>query len=284
MILAAPSEKRSFWESFTPEEDSGDEPGLPGMKGGFPLSHLRENEKRGRGEAFDGGRPGHEVADIFRAYGAEFRATHALSREEGRVMYDIEHCRTQVMGSHWDVCDMCGHAERSYCSCHNRHCPKCQGAARRIWVKERLESLLPVPYYHVVFTLPDEELHPLYLYNRKILYDLLFDSAAETLMTFGRDPRWLGAEMGFFGVLHTWGQTLSLHPHVHFVVPAGGVDEWGDWVAGKHHETFLFPVKALSKRMRKLFTEGLDEAYPRALSPFPRLEGLHLAAGFCEVS
>jgi len=120
---------------------------------------------------------------------------------------------------------------------------------------------LPVPYYHMVFTLPDEELHPLYLYNRKLLYDLLFECAAQTLMTFGKDPRWLGAEMGFFGVLHTWGQTLWLHPHIHFVVPGGGISEYGEWVWARHKDTFLFPVKALSKRFRKLFTEGLKAAF-----------------------
>jgi hypothetical protein len=136
-------------------------------------------------------------------------------------------------------------------------------------VKERLRDLLPVPYYHVVFTLPDEDLHPFYLYNARVLYDLLFDSASRTLLTFGRDPRWVGGEMGFRGVLHTWGQTIWLHPHVHFVVPGGGINEDGEWVWAKHEDTFLFPVKALSMRFRKLFTEGLKEAFEAGRLNFP---------------
>jgi len=136
-------------------------------------------------------------------------------------------------------------------------------------VRQRLKDLLPVPYYHAVFTLPDDELHPLYLYNQRLMYDLLFESAAQTLMTFGRDPKWLGGEMGFFGVLHTWGQTLWLHPHIHFVVPGGGLDEHGQWVWARHKDTFLFPVKALSKRFRKLFTEGLKASYEAGLLSFP---------------
>ena len=214
-------------------------------------------------------RPAHEVADVFRLHGEEYRSKHTLSSEQARAMYDIERCRTAELGEHWDVCDMCGHLEKSYCSCHNRHCPKCHGLARRIWVRNRLDDLLPVPYYHVVFTLPDEELHALYPYNQKLLYDLLFDCSAETLLLFGRDPKWLGAWMGFFGILHTWGQTMWRHPHIHYVVPGGGINEAGEWVPAKFDDTFLFPVKALSMRFRKLFTEGLKEGFEAGLINFP---------------
>ena len=232
-------------------------------RNGFPLAQLRYKTplRENQEEPKRASPPQYEVADIFRAYGAKYRAGHALSPQQGRVMFDIERCRTEEFGTHWDVCDMCGHSEKAYCSCHNRHCPKCHGVAARIWLAQRLKDLLPVPYYHMVFTLPDEQLHPLYLYNQEVIYNLLFESAAQTLLMFGRDPRWLGARMGFFGVLHTWGQTLWLHPHVHFVVQGGGINEDGEWVRATHQSTFLFPVKALSKRFRKLFTEGLAEAY-----------------------
>jgi hypothetical protein len=262
MGQAAVAESEIISRGLSCFEGDEDELDFSSERTGFPLAHVRKSKVGVEGWAErSGNRPAYEVADIFRLYGKEYRQRHALSREQGRAMYDIERCRTEEFGTHWDVCDMCGHREKAYCSCHNRHCPKCHGVARKIWVKERIKDLLSVPYYHTVFTLADEELHPLYLYSAEILYDLLFECAAQTLMIFGKDPHWLGAEMGFFGVLHTWGQTLWLHPHIHFVVPGGGVGEGGEWVWAKHKDTFLFPVKALSKRFRKLFTEGLKRAY-----------------------
>lgn len=131
-----------------------------------------------------------EVADIFRVYGDTYRASHNLSAKQQSVIFDIEHCRRSYFGYHVDVCDHCGHTDRFGNSCRNRHCPKCQGIAQRIWVNARLEDLLPIPYYHVIFTLP-HLLNPLVGYNRELIYDLLFDSASETLLQFGRDPKWL---------------------------------------------------------------------------------------------
>ncbi len=174
----------------------------------------------------------------------------------------IRHCRTFELGYHVEMCTHCGHTEIRPNSCGNRHCPACQGKNRVEWVEARMKALLPVSYFHVVFTLPDS-ISPFCLYNQKVVYDLLFHSAAETLKTFGRDPQWLGAEtMGFFGVLHTWGQTLSCHPHVHFVVPAGGVDANGEWVWPTYTENHvLFPVHALAKVSRGKFIAGLKQAY-----------------------
>ena len=208
------------------------------------------------------GRPCHEVGDVFRRYGGGYRTTHSLNRKQLSVMDAIERCRTSQLGYHMDECDECGHLEHSYNSCRDRHCPKCQGISRRKWVNGRLEDLLPVPYYHVVFTLPDK-LFPMCLYNKRVIYELLFSSASETLLSFGRDPRWLGGEMGFFGVLHSWGQTLWHHLHAHFMVPGGALSEDGRWIEPKYKGKFLFPVVALSKVFRGKFIEGLKKAHVR---------------------
>jgi hypothetical protein len=180
------------------------------------------------------------------------------------------HCRTFERGYHVDVCSHCGHTEIRPNSCRNRYCPTCQGKDRIEWVDARMHDLLPVSYYHVVFTLPDT-IYPFCLSNQKKVYDLLFHSAAETLKTFGRDEQWLGAEkMGFFGVLHTWGQTLSCHPHVHFVVPAGGVDAYGEWVWPRYEEqNFLFPVFAVAEVFRGKFIAGLKQFYEKGELEFP---------------
>lgn len=213
-------------------------------------------------------RPKYEVADIFRLYGEDYRATHSITEKQRSVMFDIEHCRSSVFGYHLDVCEECGYMEPAYNSCRNRHCPKCQGIEKRKWVQARLDDLLPVPYYHVVFTLPDP-IFPMCLFNQELIYDLLFDCASGTLLTFGRDPKWLGAELGFFGVLHTWGQTLRHHPHGHFVVPSGGIKPNGEWVCGKFKGKFLFPVRGLSKVFRRQFIEGLEAAYTEGKLVFP---------------
>jgi hypothetical protein len=210
------------------------------------------------------------LAEVFRRYGEAYLATHAVTAQQRKVMEAIRQCRTFARGYHVDVCVACGHAELRPNSCGNRHCPTCQGKDRVEWVEARMKELLPVAYFHVVFTLPGS-IYPLCLYNQKIVYDLLFHSAAETLKTFGRDPQWLGADqMGFFGVLHTWGQTLSCHPHVHFVVPAGGVDGHGEWVWPTYTENhFLFPVHALAKVYRGKFIAGLKQAYHTGDLTFP---------------
>jgi hypothetical protein len=214
----------------------------------------------GEENAGAGNRPQHEVADIFRLYGDAYRRTHNLSIEQHNVMYAIEHCRTSAYGFHADICDKCGYIESAYNSCRNRHCPKCQGIAKRRWVEKRLDELLPVAYHHCVFTLPNR-LSLLSLYNRKLIYNLLFDSSSQTLLTFGNDPRWLGALIGFYGILHTWSQTLWPHTHTHFIVTAGGLSTDGEWIEPKHKGKFLFPVKALSIVFRGKFIQGLKKAY-----------------------
>ena len=204
--------------------------------------------------------PKYEVADIFNLYGEEYRKNHKLTTDQLNVMYAIEHCRTAEYGFHADVCDNCGHIERAYNSCRNRHCPKCQGIAKHKWVEARIDELLPVAYHHAVFTLPNQ-ISVLSLHNQKLIYDLLFNAASQTLLAFGDDPKWLGAKIGFYGILHTWSQTLWPHVHLHFIVTAGGLTDNGEWVEPKYKGKFLFPVPALSKVFRGKFIEGLKEAY-----------------------
>ena len=228
---------------------------------------------------FDG-RKRFEVADIIRMYGEKYRGEHTLTHKQELVMAAIEHCRSSALGYHVDACGNCGHIESSYNSCRDRHCPKCQGIARRKWIESRLKDLLPVPYYHAVFTLPDS-IFPMCLFNQGLIYNLLFDSASETLLTFGWDEKWLGGQTGFFGVLHTWGQTMWLHPHVHFIVAGGGINDEGKWISGKYREKFLFPVRALSRVFRGKFIEGLKEAYCRGELRFPgELAGLESTWSF----
>lgn len=201
-----------------------------------------------------------EVADIFKRFGRSYREAKPVSGKQGAVMYCIENCRTENYGYHLDQCDHCGHTDSDYNSCRDRHCPKCQSIARKKWVNSRLDDILPVPHYHVIFTLP-HLLHDLLCCNRKLLFDLLFSSSSQTLLAFGRDPKWLGGKLGFYGVLHTWGQTLWPHPHVHFIVPGGAMTPDGRWVNPRYGSKFLFPVRALSKVFRGKFIEGLKHAY-----------------------
>ncbi len=225
-------------------------------------------------------RPQYEVADIFRNYGEEFRATHVLTSKQKAVMRAIEICRSSDLGYHVDCCDSCGHTEISYNSCRDRHCPKCQGIQKNKWVEARLNDLLPVPYYHVVFTIPND-IFPVCLFNQKVIYKLLFETASETLLTFGRDDKWLGAQTGFFGILHTWGQTMCMHPHIHFIVPGGGIDENDQWVPAKHGDKFLFPVRAMSKVFRAKFIYGLKQSYENNQLSFPgELEKFRHQEGF----
>ena len=204
-------------------------------------------------------RPPLEVADIFRQHGYDFRLTHPLLPEQRRVMHAIERCRTAALGGHVEQCDTCGHQRIAYNSCRNRHCPKCQSLAKARWLDARLADLLPVEYFHVVFTLP-EELASLALQNKRVVYNLLFSSAAETLLTIASDPRHLGADIGFLAVLHTWGQTLRHHPHLHCVVPGGGLSTDGDsWVACRRG--FFLPVNVLARLFRRLLLQGLARAF-----------------------
>ena len=206
-------------------------------------------------------RPTLEVADIFRRYGDVYRQEHAgsLSSAQRRVMTAIETCRTAALGGHIEQCDACGHQRIAYNSCANRHCPKCQSLARAAWIDHRLAELLQVPYFHVVFTIPDA-LAPIALQNKRLIYGLLFRATADTLRTIAADPRHLGAEIGFFAVLHTWGQTLVAHPHLHCVIPGGGLSPDGTrWVSCRPN--FFLPVRVLSRLFRRLFLQGLQAAY-----------------------
>ncbi|WP_168787612.1 IS91 family transposase [Paraburkholderia aromaticivorans] len=207
-------------------------------------------------------RPALEVADIFRQCGPSFRLSHAegLSRVQRRVMSAIELCRTAALGAHLEQCDACGHQRISYDSCRNRHCPKCQSLARAQWLERRHAELLPsTEYFHVVFTLP-ETIAALAFQNRRTLYDLLFRASAETLRTIAADPKHLGAEIGFLTILHTWGQNLQHHPHVHCVVPGGGISPDGErWIACR--PGFFLSVRVLSRLFRRLFLQQLRRAY-----------------------
>jgi len=160
----------------------------------------------------------YEVADILNLYWPEYIKTHKLPSHECNVIFKIMNCATATFGYRADVCSECGHEEINYNSCGDRHCPKCQGQKRQAWIQKELSRLLDVPYYHIVFTLPDA-FYPMSLFNKKIIYEILFETSSETLLAFGKDPKWLGAEMGFTGILHTWGQNLLSHLHIHYIVP-----------------------------------------------------------------
>jgi hypothetical protein len=201
-----------------------------------------------------------ELAEIVRAHGAAFRAAHRLCSAQHRALRAIERCRTAALGGELRQCDACGTRRYVYHSCRNRHCPKCQTRAKERWLAARRAELLPVPYYHLVFTLP-HELNALAQGNPRALYAMLFAAASETLVEFGRNPRWLGGEIAATLVLHTWGQTLSQHLHVHALVGAGALSEQGNWIRARRG--FLFPVKALSVVFRAKFLDALGEAFAR---------------------
>ena len=200
-----------------------------------------------------------EVAHIIRLYGEAFRQKHRLCRVQLQAMRAIEDCRTAVLGGHLYRCEECGSEKNVYNSCRNRHCPKCQCLEKERWLEKRRNELLPVPYFHVVFTLP-EELNVLALGNPEVVYDLLFHSASQTLLEIGADPKHLGARLGTLAILHTWGQTLVLHPHLHCIVPGGGPSPDGErWMAAS--ERFLLPVRVLAPVFRGKFLAGLKQLY-----------------------
>ena len=202
-------------------------------------------------------RPSLEIADIFRRHGAAWRAAHAghVSLGQLKVMSAIETCRTAALGGHIEACEGCGQTRVAYNSCRNRHCPKCQGAAAREWLAAREADLLPVDYFHVVFTVP-AEISDIAFTNKAAVYDLLFRAASETMLTIAADPRHLGARIGITAVLHTWGSALTHHPHVHMIVPGGGISLDGTrWVSSR--PAFLLPVHVLGKLFRRLFLTGL---------------------------
>ena len=237
-------------------------------------------------------RPHLEVADIFHAHGADWRKANVghVSLAQLKVMSAIEHCRTSALGGHVERCEDCAHTRISYNSCRNRHCPKCQAAAARRWLEEREADLLPAPYFHVVFTVP-AMIATMALQNKAAVYDLLFKTAAETMTTIAADSKHLGARIGLTAVLHTWGSALTHHPHVHIIVPGGGLSPDGSrWIACK--PGFFLSVRVLSRLFRRLFLEGLaalnatgrlaffgdlsalsdDEAFAAALAPLRRSE------------
>jgi predicted Zn-ribbon and HTH transcriptional regulator len=213
-------------------------------------------------------RPPHDVAEVFRLYGDAYRQTHRLSTPALRVMHAIETCRTAARGGHLERCTDCGFERPAYDSCRDRHCPKCQSLAKERWLEARRAEVLPVNYFHTVFTVP-HDLNSLMLANKACLYQILFEAVAETLLTFGADPRYhLGGQLGFLAILHTWDQQLRYHVHLHCVVPGGALDVEGDrWVSA--HPTFLFPVRALSRAFGPQFLTRLEVAYRERRLVFP---------------
>ena len=205
-----------------------------------------------------------EVAGVLEAHWLQLKHSSMCNSWQMRTLDALRRCRTASMGAHVDGCTECGHLRISYNSCRNRHCPKCQGTEREIWIQAREEDLLPVPYFHVVFTLPDL-LNKLCLYKPKILYDLLFTTAWSVLNSFGHDPKLLGAQTGMISILHTWGQSMTLHPHLHCIVPGGGLTKQGKWKQAKSEGKYLFPVKAMSKIFRGRFIAALKEQLPEQI-------------------
>lgn len=226
-----------------------------------------------------------EVADVFRTYEKAFFARwgHVLSPQQRKAFEAIRDCRTSALGrhaEHVEQCDTCGHLAISYNSCRNRHCPKCQASSRAKWLADRQTELLPVPYFHVVFTLP-QQIGGLALQNGREIYGILFRAAAETLLTIAADPKRMGAAIGFLAVLHTWGQSLHLHPHLHCVVPGGGIDAEGkSWVSCRK-SSFLLPVRVLGCRFRNVFLLHLRKAFREGKLHFQgEMAGLAKPAAF----
>ena len=204
-------------------------------------------------------RPAIELADVVRAHGDVFVQSRVLRPEQRAALRDIERCRTAVLGGHLDVCTACGHEEPSYNSCRNRHCPKCQSLAQARWIDKRLERLLPVHYFHVVFTLPSE-LRGVAMRSREAVFDMLFASASQTLLTLARDPKRLGGELGVTMVLHTWTRELRFHPHVHAIVTGGGLSDDNErWVRAR--SDFLFPVRVMGDLFRGKMLAALEHAH-----------------------
>jgi len=224
---------------------------------------------------------GLEVADIFRHAGPAYRQEHAdaLSGAQRSVMGAIERCRTAALGGHVEQCDACGHQRISFNSCRNRHCPKCQSLVRAQWLEDRQADLIPVEYFHVVFTLP-EAVAAIAYQNKAVVYDLLFRATAETLRTIAADPKHLGAEIGFIAILHTWGQNLLHHPHLHCLVPGGGLSADGErWISCR--PGFFLPVRVLSRLFRRLFLAQLQAAFDAGeLHFYHALEALQTPAAF----
>jgi hypothetical protein len=226
-------------------------------------------------------RSGPEVADIFRRYGVAYRENHgaSLCAAQRRVMSAIELCRTATLGGHVEQCDRCDHQRICYNSCRDRHCPKCQSLARAQWLEDRQSELLDTQYFHVVFTVP-QPIAAIALQNKESVYNVLFRAAAETLRTIAADPKHLGAQIGFFAVLHTWGSTMIHHPHLHCVVPGGGISPNGTrWISCRPN--FFLPVAVLARLFRRLFLDYLRQAFDAGdLQFFSSLEPLRMRDAF----
>lgn len=207
--------------------------------------------------------PAFEVADVLNAHwhGVQYSS---LNTWQLRTLDAVRRCRSASMGSHADGCTSCGHLRISYNSCRNRHCPKCQGRKREQWIQAREEDLLPVPYFHVVFTLPDS-LNKLCMHKPAVLYNLLFTTAWSVINSFGHDRKWLGAQAGMISILHTWGQTMTLHPHLHCIVPGGGLTKAGKWKSAKSQGKYLFNVKAMGIAFRGRFIAALRGLLPQQM-------------------
>jgi hypothetical protein len=199
-----------------------------------------------------------ELADVLHMHGVDYCRSHKLTSEQYKVIHAIQNCRTATLGGHVDQCDHCGDLHISYNSCRNRHCPKCQSLRTLKWLDNRRKELLPVQYFHMVFTLP-HELNNLMLYNKKLLHGLLFQAAWEAIKTLGKDPKRLGGQMGMLAILHTWGQNLLLHNHLHCIVPGGALTKGGRWKQSK--KGYLFPVKVVSKIFRGIYVSKLRALY-----------------------
>lgn len=213
-------------------------------------------------------RPTHEVADIIKKFLPQMDKTKMPIHHQ-RTLSALERCRTAALGGHIDACDECGHLQISFNSCRNRNCPKCQGLNKETWIVQQEDMLLPVAYYHVVFTLP-HELNELCLHQPRFLYDLLMKAAWHTINTLANDPKWLGAKTAATMVLHTWSQTLVLHPHVHLVVPNGGLDKEGNWQFPKRgNGNFLFPVVAMKKIFKGFFMAALKKVIAGGMLTLP---------------
>ncbi len=208
----------------------------------------------------------HEVAEVLEKHWLHVEQYPLLNSWQLRTLSAIRRCRTAALGGHVDACTSCGTIRISYNSCRNRHCPKCQGHEREQWIQKREEELLPVPYFHVVFTLPDS-LNPLAIHQPKHVYNALFEAAWATIKTFGNDSRHLGAITGMISILHTWGQTMSLHPHLHCIVPGGGLTKERKWKMARSKGKYLFPVKAMSKVFRAKYVVSIKQRIPMIDKP-----------------
>ena len=208
-------------------------------------------------------KPTLEIADIFNLYEEGYVQKHGLKGAALKVYKDIQHCRTSALGGHLEECsDGCGYTRNAYNSCRNRHCPKCQGTKTANWILKHKKEVLPVPYFHCVFTIPDNYLMPVIIANKRKVYDLLFKCSSETLIELAHDPKWLGAEIGLIAVLHTWTQRLLIHPHVHCIVPGGGFDSDGNWVSVRNPKFFI-RVEVLSKMFRGKFIALLKKLHEK---------------------